>query len=125
MTSVRNTRRRAGAGSSGAAVTAATVAVPLNATRPQSVEERASHEHPNGLAEPGHVVDGSGERQAHVVIPVLVLDAQLDAVAVESQRTHAAAAQRRGQPAGEPVDHFAVRGLEVLQPAGLERTERI
>ena len=75
--------------------------------------------------EPGDVVDRLGERQPHVVVAVLGLDAQLDAVAVEAERSDVAAAQRCRQSVGESVDHLAVRGLEVLQPARLQGAERI
>ncbi len=57
--------------------------------------------------------------------PSAVLYPQLHAVAVQAERPDPAAAQRRRKPVGEAVDHLAVGGLEVLQPAGLERAERI
>ena len=120
--SMRSARRCASVSSSSAPVTAATVAGhggvgAQTPARAQAVEERAAHQHPDRLAQPGDVVDGFGERQPHVVVAVVALDPQLHAVAVQAERADPAAAQRRGQAAGEPFDDVAVRGLHVLKPA--------
>ena len=103
--------RRSGSVSSSGPVTEATVAGgpprsgPSGAPCPQPVEERATHQYPDRLAEPGDVVDGLGERQPHVVIAVVVLHPQPHAVPVESERPDPAAPQCRRQPvwpAGRP-----------------------
>ena len=93
--------------------------------RAQPVEERAAHQDPDGLGQPGDVVDGFGERQPDVVVAVVVLHPQPDAVAVEPERTDTSPSQGRRQPVGQPVDDLAVGRLEVLQPARLHRAERI
>ena len=61
----------------------------------------------------------------HVVVAVHLLDTQPHAVAVQAQRAYLAASQRCRQPGREQIDHVAVLGVDVLNPARFHCAERI
>ena len=60
-----------------------------------------------------------------VVITVVALHPQLHAIAVKAKWSDPAAAQRHRQSGGQPVDDLAMRRRHVLQPARLDRAERV
>src|SRR5271166_2106039 len=79
----------------------------------QPVQERATHQHPDGLAQSGHVVHRLVEGQPDVVIALPVFDAKAHPVTVETQRADLSAPQRCRQPGYQSRDHVVVVGGQV------------